>query len=232
MKFEINLQKKYFIVILAGLLVIAGILAVNAYGTFNPEIFGHTVGEIAFNSNLLIPFNNNIEGSYKIGFEKSDGSYVYVGWEEDATPQLQIIGSEFIKGKGGGLEIHGDSQFVESEVIADDFCFENGKCLGDLEFQCTYAKRDSYNDPSKLIILDGDKGAVELWGEPEIGNDDAFWGLSCADGYKKTSCHMWMIGQASEEYDVITTDGLNCLTDDEEFEAGAVVSIGCCRIGF
>ena len=46
MKLEVNIEKKYAYTILGLLLIIIGIVAVNAYGTNNPPIFGHSINEI------------------------------------------------------------------------------------------------------------------------------------------------------------------------------------------
>ncbi|MEK6890259.1 MAG: hypothetical protein AABX35_03670 [Nanoarchaeota archaeon] len=47
MKIEVNLKKRYFIFILASALLLSSLIAVYAYGTNNPSIFGHSAGEVA-----------------------------------------------------------------------------------------------------------------------------------------------------------------------------------------
>lgn len=46
MKVEINLKKRYFIFILVSALLIGGLIAVYAYGTNNPSVFGHSANEL------------------------------------------------------------------------------------------------------------------------------------------------------------------------------------------
>ncbi len=237
MELRLELKKKYFFGILAGLLIVAGAIIGNAYGTFNPEIFGHTSSEVDVNGNWLIPYYEGApigNGSYKLGFEKEDGSFVYIGWEEDSTPQLQIVGSEMISGEGGGIEVNGDSWFVNSEVKAKEFCLESGECFesfddlfGNLELSCTYAIRNAGED---VQIIDGNVDAVEAIGVG--GGFDEKWGLGCVNNYKKTGCYL-ADPSGAEDSDVVSSgNGQGCLTDDEEFNIDAGLSIVCCKIGF
>lgn len=46
MKIEVNLEKKYFYSILAVIIIVGGVFVVNAYGTNNPQVFGHSSGEV------------------------------------------------------------------------------------------------------------------------------------------------------------------------------------------
>jgi len=46
MKIEVNIQKKYAVMIVVAFLVLAGVLIVFAYGTNNPSVVGHSAGEI------------------------------------------------------------------------------------------------------------------------------------------------------------------------------------------
>lgn len=46
MKIEVNITKRYFFALLPIVLVLAAVFVVNAYGTNNPPVFGHTPGEI------------------------------------------------------------------------------------------------------------------------------------------------------------------------------------------
>ena len=46
MKLEVNISKKYFFIILGVLLLLIGVLLVNAYGTNDPPVFGHSVEEL------------------------------------------------------------------------------------------------------------------------------------------------------------------------------------------
>ncbi len=46
MQIELDVSKKYFFTILAGILILAGIFAVYAFGTSSPSVFGHTASEV------------------------------------------------------------------------------------------------------------------------------------------------------------------------------------------
>ncbi len=47
MKLEVNLNKNYVYAILGSIIVVLGIIAVAAFNTNNPSVFGHSPGEIA-----------------------------------------------------------------------------------------------------------------------------------------------------------------------------------------
>lgn len=147
MEFNISVEKKYFFGILGALFVLAGLFAVYAYGTNEPEVFGHSVGEL------------------------------------------------------------------------------------DIKLDCAYAYRFMNEEPL-INVFSGNPDAFEAIGIGESQNDSAAWGLGCVNDYQKTSCHMWNTNGGEEQrYDLITTeDGNNCLTDDEEFDNGAKVVLGCCKI--
>lgn len=146
MQFNINVEKRYFFGILGAILLIAGMFAVYAYGTNEPEVFGHSVGEL------------------------------------------------------------------------------------DIKLDCAYAYRFGNEEPL-VNVLSGNPEAFESLGIAESGNDSALWGLGCVNDYQKTSCHMWLTDGSTPKYDLVANgDGNNCLTDDEEFDAGAKVVLGCCKI--
>ena len=46
MRIVVNLKKGYFLAVVIGFLLLAGIFVVYAYGTNNPSQFGHTISEI------------------------------------------------------------------------------------------------------------------------------------------------------------------------------------------
>lgn len=46
MKLEVNVKKKYFFIILGVIFIFLGLLAVYAFGTDNPSVFGHSPSEI------------------------------------------------------------------------------------------------------------------------------------------------------------------------------------------
>lgn len=60
MRFEVNIDKKYFFISLVVGLIFIGIIGVIAYGTYNPQFFGHSVGEI--NWDEAIPGNVTAAG--------------------------------------------------------------------------------------------------------------------------------------------------------------------------
>ncbi|MBU3940377.1 MAG: hypothetical protein KKH88_00410 [Nanoarchaeota archaeon] len=45
MKIVINIDKKHFYIILALIFIVSGFMAVKAYGTSSPSVFGHTMNE-------------------------------------------------------------------------------------------------------------------------------------------------------------------------------------------
>jgi len=47
MKFEVNIEKKYALSLIASILVLAVAMGAFAYGTNNPQVFGHSAGEIS-----------------------------------------------------------------------------------------------------------------------------------------------------------------------------------------
>ena len=46
MKIEVNLEKRYAYLIIGLLILVFGFFVVNAYGTSNPAVFGHSAGEL------------------------------------------------------------------------------------------------------------------------------------------------------------------------------------------
>ena len=46
MKIELNLEKKYFLAILSAIIILAVVFGVYAFGTYTPNVFGHSAGEI------------------------------------------------------------------------------------------------------------------------------------------------------------------------------------------
>ena len=46
MKIEVNIEKKYAIFIIVGVLILAGVIVAYAYGTSNPSVFGHSFEEL------------------------------------------------------------------------------------------------------------------------------------------------------------------------------------------
>jgi len=63
MEIKINIEKKYFFVLLFVLLVIGGILIVKAFGTNRPQDFGHSFSEIV----------DDVSGGRIYGSSKSNG---------------------------------------------------------------------------------------------------------------------------------------------------------------
>ena len=46
MKIEVNIEKRYFFVIIGAILLLGGVIFVYAYGGNNPSVIGHSLGEI------------------------------------------------------------------------------------------------------------------------------------------------------------------------------------------
>src|SRR3989344_5766094 len=68
MKIAINISKKYFFLILAGILILAGVIAVYAYNSGrSPSVFGHSAEELEVNISgspmtLQYAIDNNLIG--------------------------------------------------------------------------------------------------------------------------------------------------------------------------
>ena len=64
MKIEVNINKKYFFILLGAILLFGGVFLVWAFGTNNPSNFGHSVGEMDWSQ--MLP-RLGVEGSVGIG---------------------------------------------------------------------------------------------------------------------------------------------------------------------
>ncbi len=71
MKIEVNLTKRYFLILLGIVLVLGILLFVQAYGTNNPSVFGHSVGEINWND--IIPGSLYVRDAVRV-----DGGSIFV----------------------------------------------------------------------------------------------------------------------------------------------------------
>lgn len=82
MKIEVNIDKKYFIVLLSAIIIIGGIIISIAYGTSTPSTFGHSVGEMDWNqninSNVSVIGNLNVTGNIRISGNTSLGGKIYM----------------------------------------------------------------------------------------------------------------------------------------------------------
>ncbi|MDO8508374.1 MAG: hypothetical protein Q7S27_01675, partial [Nanoarchaeota archaeon] len=80
MKIEVNIEKKYFIVLLSVVLVL-GIIGIGyAFGGNNPSVVGHNIGEIDWSE--TIPSDVKINGLVSLKGQaviSSDDGYVRVG---------------------------------------------------------------------------------------------------------------------------------------------------------
>ncbi len=61
MKIEVNIEKKYAWLILGFLFLITGIIAINAYGTPTPSVFGHSISEINWSETIPSMKVSNLE---------------------------------------------------------------------------------------------------------------------------------------------------------------------------
>ena len=83
MKLEVNINKRFAWAILGVLIILTGILAVNAIGTNDPQTFGHSASEI---SNAPVGF---IEGRYDFAESIALG-----GWGNNVPGVLQLRGGQ------------------------------------------------------------------------------------------------------------------------------------------
>ena len=89
MKLEVNLSKKYFFILLGAILVLAGAIYGYAFGGSEPEIMGHSFGEIDFPVGTIMAFN--LENCPE-GWNSADGT--------EGTLDLR---GAFVRGIGGEL---------------------------------------------------------------------------------------------------------------------------------
>ena len=73
MKIEVN--KNYAFMVLGAVLVIAGIMAINAYGTNNPVVFGHTAEEID-------GLSSGVSSNLSLCIGQSGGAWNGPGWNQ------------------------------------------------------------------------------------------------------------------------------------------------------
>ena len=83
MKFEINVEKKYMYIIIALSVVLAGLVFVVAYNTNNPQVLGHTPGEIgpgtfAGGGAYEFPGNSPVKISYLYPGLGTGDNYKYI----------------------------------------------------------------------------------------------------------------------------------------------------------
>ena len=98
MRFTINVEKRFAYAIIGTMLILAGLLAVTAYGTSNPQVFGHTASEIApgvfggaVNSVYSFPGSINVDRNVVAVNLTANGGITLGGvrrtsWPADVTP--------------------------------------------------------------------------------------------------------------------------------------------------
>jgi len=74
----LNLEKKYFFGVLGAILILAISIGVYAYGTSNPAVFGHTLGEINGSLGVNFPRWENISLDDSADFDKTCEYRFYV----------------------------------------------------------------------------------------------------------------------------------------------------------
>jgi len=92
---QINIEKRYAFLIIAVLISLAGIVLVIAYGTNNPSVMGHTIGEINWGDRIanLRVTNLDVSGSLT-GSAFGNGLY---GYCEDTGVQNGVCTSTTVK---------------------------------------------------------------------------------------------------------------------------------------
>lgn len=107
-----------------------------------------------------------------------------------------------------------------------------------LSLDCVYATRLGNNEPLVRMITGKPGTIVPIGNATELGPEEGgeWWGLGCAEGYKKTGCDIMLTSNDSrnEQWDVysggVSDKGQVCLTDNEEYISGASIAINCCKI--
>lgn len=146
MKFEVNIDKKYFFILLGAILVLAGAIYTNAYGGSEPEIMGHTweeLGEVPEQATRWakaseIDWSQQILGAIRMDFSSAYDVWLQGGESTSAGDdrnlallglktydRLHINHAEEYDGNDGATEsvrIYGDTRIlgdldVDGEII-------------------------------------------------------------------------------------------------------------------
>jgi len=174
MEIKINIEKKYFFVLLFVLLVIGGILIVKAFGTNRPQDFGHSFSEIV----------DDVSGGRIYGSSKSNGG-----------KQLIVTVNE---GEGGANDevwigpntVSADGIIVLSAITTD--IAKNVKIGGRLDVTGNGIIRGRLgvgtSNPSSTLDVDGDvkvrgrlhlNGAIDIYKCPSIPGERTCGISSC-----------------------------------------------------
>tara|TARA_Y100000310_G_scaffold137656_1_gene136614 strand:+ start:2452 stop:2889 length:438 start_codon:yes stop_codon:yes gene_type:complete len=98
----LNIEKRYALLILAGMLALVGVIGAVAYGGTNPGNLGHTVGELAgfpdCNAGQALRHNG---GSWSCVAVGSSGSGVTCSWIQTSSRDHPVV--DFENNGGTGL---------------------------------------------------------------------------------------------------------------------------------
>ncbi|MBU2053028.1 MAG: hypothetical protein KJ721_02165 [Nanoarchaeota archaeon] len=96
MKIEVNIEKRYTYAIFGVLFLALGIFIVNAYGTSNPAVVGHSAGEI-------VEADPTVLASVKDGVSWSEISSIPAGFADGVDDGASSIAWSSITGKPAGF---------------------------------------------------------------------------------------------------------------------------------
>ena len=91
MKIEVNINKKFALMIFGAFLIMAGIFYANAYGGSEPDVMGHSGSEIDVNNDFCM----RVTGQ-DCGYDEGDGTYTDI----DTNAETICPDSSYLKGNG------------------------------------------------------------------------------------------------------------------------------------
>ena len=129
MKIEVNIEKRYAYAIFGILFLALGILIVNAYGTSNPAVVGHSAGEI-------VEADPTVLASVKDGIAWSEISSRPAGLDDGDQVGLTSVPWSIITSRPAGLD-DGDQVGISQACNwggwkQSSYVTDQAPCLGQL----------------------------------------------------------------------------------------------------
>jgi hypothetical protein len=115
MRLEVNIEKKYFFGLLALGLIVLGIVGVIAYGTNNPQNFGHSVGEIDWNG--IVQGQVKSSGGFCIGEDDCINSWESIAGSGGGSSTPSGV-TKIIAGNGIGMSSTNDNGAGDVIIIS------------------------------------------------------------------------------------------------------------------
>jgi hypothetical protein len=141
----VDLKKRYLYTFAAIFAVVLGVIAVNAFGTNNPQVFGHSAGE------LEIPAIDALEG-------KCPAGKAIKGINADGTLDCIAVGSGGSGGIGSGIDFN-DCQVVDLDASTSGPIDNPPNANEDWRAQC--------NDGYAVVGIYERDGSILGFGDPE-----------------------------------------------------------------